>query len=45
MEKGFIINAIQGKILRFAPPLIVGEDEIDKLVICLDGIFAKESRS
>ncbi|MCD4744298.1 MAG: aspartate aminotransferase family protein [Desulfobacteraceae bacterium] len=45
MGKGFIINAIQGNILRFAPPLIIEENEIDKLVICLDGIFAKESRS
>jgi acetylornithine/N-succinyldiaminopimelate aminotransferase len=39
MEKGFIINAIQGKILRFAPPLIISEEEIDKFVACLDNIF------
>ncbi len=42
LEKGFIINAIQGKILRFAPPLIIGEDEIDKLIACLDNIFSEE---
>ncbi len=42
MEKGFIINAIQGKILRFAPPLIINEEEIDKFVTCLDNIFATE---
>lgn len=41
MEKGFIINAIQGKILRFAPPLIIGKEEIDKLIDCLDSIFKK----
>ncbi|MCK5311349.1 MAG: aspartate aminotransferase family protein [Desulfobacteraceae bacterium] len=43
MEKGFIINAIQGKILRFAPPLIINEEEIDKFVTCLDDIFAIEN--
>ena len=40
MEKGFIINAIQGNILRFAPPLIIEENAIDKLVACLDDILA-----
>ncbi|MCP3900648.1 MAG: aminotransferase class III-fold pyridoxal phosphate-dependent enzyme, partial [Desulfobacteraceae bacterium] len=40
MEKGFIINAIQGNILRFAPPLIIEENVIDKLIACLDDIFA-----
>ena len=44
MEKGFIINAIQGKILRFAPPLIIGKNEIDKLVACLDDIFATKNK-
>ncbi len=40
MEQGFIINAIQGKILRFAPPLIITKQEIDKLIDCLNNIFA-----
>jgi acetylornithine aminotransferase len=43
MEKGFIINAIQGNILRFAPPLIIEEDEIDKLITCLDTVFANQN--
>jgi len=29
MEKGFLINCIQGNILRFIPPLIVEKEEID----------------
>ncbi|SLM30337.1 Acetylornithine aminotransferase [Desulfamplus magnetovallimortis] len=36
LKKGFIINAIQGNILRFAPPLIITVEEIDALVDALD---------
>jgi acetylornithine aminotransferase len=39
MERGFLINCIQESILRFVPPLIVQEKEIDSLVDCLDSIF------
>lgn len=39
MKKGFIINAIQGNILRFAPPLIIGSEEIDGLVEALDSLL------
>jgi acetylornithine aminotransferase len=38
-EKGFLINCVQDKILRFVPPLIVGRQEIDLLVEALDGIL------
>ena len=31
MKKGFIINCVQGNVLRFAPPLIVQKTEIDQL--------------
>jgi acetylornithine/N-succinyldiaminopimelate aminotransferase len=39
MEKGFLINCIQGNILRFIPPLIVEKEEIDALVVCLDEVL------
>ena len=39
MEKGFLINCIQENILRFVPPLIIGKDEIDSLVACLDEVM------
>ena len=39
MEKGFLINCIQGNILRFIPPLIVEKEEIDALVGCLDEVL------
>jgi acetylornithine aminotransferase len=38
-KKGFIINAIQDKILRFAPPLIVETPDIDRLVSVLDSLL------
>jgi acetylornithine aminotransferase len=44
LEKGFIINCVQGDILRFAPPLIISEAEIDALVDCLDGLFRDGAR-
>jgi acetylornithine/N-succinyldiaminopimelate aminotransferase len=39
MEKGFLINCVQDKVIRFVPPLIVGKEEIDLLIEALDEIF------
>jgi len=39
MDKGFLINCIQGDILRFVPPLTIGREEIDALVACLDEVL------
>jgi acetylornithine/N-succinyldiaminopimelate aminotransferase len=39
MEKGFLINCIQGNILRFVPPLIIEKNDISALVECLDQIL------
>jgi acetylornithine/N-succinyldiaminopimelate aminotransferase len=39
MGKGFLINCVQERILRFVPPLIVSENEIDRLLNCLDEVF------
>jgi len=39
MEKGFLINCIQGNILRFIPPLTIAKEEIDALVACLDEVL------
>ena len=39
MEKGFIINGIQDKVLRFAPPLIIEESDIDRLISVLDSLL------
>jgi 4-aminobutyrate aminotransferase-like enzyme len=40
MQRGFLINCIQGSILRFVPPLVISEKEIDELVACLDDRLA-----
>jgi len=39
MQEGFLINCIQGNILRFVPPLIITRNEIDSLVEFMDGIL------
>ena len=38
-EKGFIVNGIQDKIIRFAPPLIIEEKEIDRLIKGLNSLL------
>ncbi len=40
MEKGFIINGIQDKVLRFAPPLIIVESQIDALLSALESLLS-----
>jgi acetylornithine aminotransferase len=39
LERGFLINCIQGRIIRFVPPLIISREEIDALILCLDEIL------
>lgn len=39
IDRGFLINCTQEKVLRFIPPLIVKKEEIDQLVDTLDEIF------
>ena len=39
MKKGFIINGIQDKVLRFAPPLIIEKNDIDRLILALDSLL------
>ncbi len=45
MQKGFLINCIQDKILRFIPPLIISTEEIDQLVECLDQVLTQAESS
>jgi len=39
MERGILINCTAGNVLRFLPPLIVTEKEIDHLVDILEQVF------
>ena len=39
MDRGFLINCTQEHILRFIPPLIIQEGQIDSPIECLGSIF------
>ncbi len=39
MDRGILINYTNGNVLRFIPPLIVMEDEVDVLITALEEIF------
>lgn len=41
LERGFVINSVQSDVLRFAPPLVIQEAEIDRLIDCLDQLLAE----
>lgn len=40
-EKGLLINGLGDKVLRFLPPLVVTEKEIDEAVEILNNVFVK----
>ncbi len=41
LKEGFLINCTMDTVLRFMPPLIITEEEIDRLVKTLNAIFQK----
>ena len=45
MAKGFLINCIQGNVLRFLPPLTITEAEIDSLIPVLEETLVSEAAS
>jgi predicted acetylornithine/succinylornithine family transaminase len=42
-KRGMLINCTAGSVLRFTPPLIITEKEIDLLTVALKDIFKNES--
>jgi len=40
LERGLLINCTAGKVLRFVPPLIVSQTEIDKMLVILEEALA-----
>ena len=40
-EKGVLINCTAGNVLRLAPALIIGKEDIDTMVEKLDQVFAE----
>lgn len=43
MEKGVLVNCTGGNVLRFTPPLIVTEKDIDTLIEVLEDVFSTMS--
>ena len=43
MKRGFLINCTMDTILRFIPPLIISEKEIDLLIETLDELLEKQA--
>ncbi len=41
LTRGFLINAANERVLRFAPPLVITQGEIDRLTETLDSIFSQ----
>ncbi|MCI0469270.1 MAG: aminotransferase class III-fold pyridoxal phosphate-dependent enzyme, partial [Nitrospirae bacterium] len=41
LEKGVLINCTAGNVLRFTPPLIVEEKDIDHMVDILDEVMSR----
>jgi acetylornithine/N-succinyldiaminopimelate aminotransferase len=44
MDRGLIVNAVTGSALRFAPSLLVRDDEIDEAVSILASVLAEDAR-
>ena len=43
LEEGLLLNAVKPNALRFMPPLIIGESEVDEAMGILEGVLAKVS--
>jgi acetylornithine/N-succinyldiaminopimelate aminotransferase len=39
IERGFLINCVQEKTLRFVPPLVISKGQVDALIRCLDEVL------
>jgi acetylornithine/succinyldiaminopimelate/putrescine aminotransferase len=40
LQRGVMFNVVQGNVLRFLPPLILSEAEVDEAMDVLDAVFA-----
>ncbi len=43
LDEGLLLNAVKPSALRFMPPLIIGESEVDEATGILEGVLAKVS--
>jgi acetylornithine/succinyldiaminopimelate/putrescine aminotransferase len=42
LERGYLINCTVDRVLRFLPPLIITQQEVDGLLSTLDAVLAEE---
>lgn len=40
-DRGLLLSVAGGHVVRFAPPLVVGKDEIDEAVVTLDAVLGE----
>jgi acetylornithine/succinyldiaminopimelate/putrescine aminotransferase len=45
LNKGLLVNLLKPNALRFMPPLIIGNEEVDEALGILDGVLAGVSQS
>ena len=45
MKRGFLINCTMDRVLRFLPPLIITEEEVDGMIETLEEVFQKVQSS
>jgi acetylornithine/N-succinyldiaminopimelate aminotransferase len=45
IDKGFLVNRVKPTTLRFMPPLIITEREVDKAISILQDVLAEKARS
>jgi 4-aminobutyrate aminotransferase-like enzyme len=43
MHRGLLVNAVRPRTLRFAPPLVVREAEVDQALGILDEVLEEKS--
>ncbi len=43
LDEGLLLNAVKPSALRFMPPLIIGQSEVDEAMGILEGVLAKVS--
>jgi acetylornithine/N-succinyldiaminopimelate aminotransferase len=45
MAEGFLMNCTHGNVLRFLPPYIITESDVDEAMVILDKVLAKADRA
>jgi len=42
LERGLLLNALRPSVVRFMPPLIIGEKEVDEAIAILEDVLARQ---